>query len=177
MRRQKVKARRPPRRPPPPNPRHHRPACVSRRVPRIAGRSHDMRPDHLEQNRPSRPMRRDFPHRGHGPARSQPQRAMRQQQRRQGARNEESVVEPRMEKLNVAMRLDPPAIGRIQPATHQKKRIKNVPEPPHNKARMIRPKPKPSNTFSSRILDNITQLFCPVSKPGQARIAYHFPPL
>jgi hypothetical protein len=81
---------------------------------------------------------------------------MHKQERRQGARNKENVIEPRMKKNNVAMRLYQPAISGIQPAADEKKRIKNVSEPPHNNARIMRPNPKPSRTFNSRILVKIT---------------------
>ena len=81
---------------------------------------------------------------------------MHKQERRQGARNKEDVIEPRVKKNYVAMRLDQPAINGIQRAADEKQRIKNVSEPPHNNARIMRPNPKPSKTFNSRILVKIT---------------------
>jgi hypothetical protein len=62
-----------------------------------------------------------------------------------------------VEKGDLAMRLDQPAIARVQRATNQKKRIENVTESLHS-ARRIKPKPKPSNNFKRKIFVKITAL-------------------
>jgi hypothetical protein len=48
------------------------------------------------------------------------------------------------------MGLDQPAIGRVKRATNQKERIENVTESLHSKARITKPKPKPSNNFNTK---------------------------
>jgi hypothetical protein len=61
-----------------------------------------------------------------------------------------------MEKRNVKMRLNQPAIGRVKRATNQKKRIKNVTKSLHSRARITKPKPKPSNNFNRMTFVKIT---------------------
>jgi hypothetical protein len=65
-------------------------------------------------------MRGDFSERWHGASGSNPQPAMHKQERRQGARNKEDVIEPGVKKNNVAMRLYQPTISGIQPAAEEK---------------------------------------------------------
>jgi hypothetical protein len=115
-----------------------------------------VRPGDFKENRPPEDMGRDFSQGRRFVVGAQTQPAMSQQQRRQGARNKQHVVEPIMKKRNVAMRLDEPAIGRVQRATGQKKRIENVAESLHSRARIIKPKPKPSNNFNSKTFVKIT---------------------
>jgi hypothetical protein len=56
------------------------------------------------------------------------------------------------------MGLNQPAIGRVERATDQKKRIENVTESLHSRARIIKPKPKPSNNFNRKTFVIITDL-------------------
>jgi hypothetical protein len=70
-----------------------------------------------------------------------------------------------MEKGDVAMRLDQPAIGYVKSATDQKKRIENVTESLHSRARIIKPNPKPSNNFNRKTFVRITVLS--LSPPGR----------
>jgi hypothetical protein len=92
----------------------------------------------------------------------------------QGAGNGKNVIEPGVKKLNVTMRLDQPAIRGIQRAANQKERIKNISEPPHNSAMIMRPNPKPSKIFNSKILDKITPKSQSTSQAGRARIRMGF---
>jgi len=87
---------------------------------------------------------------------AQAQPAMRQEQQRQGAGNQQAVIEPIVEESDMAMRLDEPAIERVQRAGNQEKRIENVTESIHKRARIIKPKPKPSNNFNKKTFVKIT---------------------
>jgi hypothetical protein len=70
----------------------------------------------------------------------------------------EVIVEPIMKKSDVAVRLDPPPVRRVQRATEQKERIEDKSKPLHNSAGMINPKPNPGNNFSRKTLVRITAL-------------------
>lgn len=161
MRRKPVKIRRTfrhfaSRNPTPPAKDRDRPRRVSHDIPRIADSRQDMRPDDFKQNGPAKPVGGNLAQRGKPVMTSQTQPALRQQDRRQRARNQQRVIEPGMKENDVAMRLDQPAIGRVKRATNQAQRIEDIPKPPHNKARMIKPKPNASSTLSKMTFKKIT---------------------
>lgn len=88
---------------------------------------------------------------------AQTEPALQEQDRREGAGNQQSVIEPRMKKNDVAMRLDQPAIGRVKQAANQTKRIEHISKAPHSNAKMSRPKPNPSSNFSKKTFEKITE--------------------
>jgi hypothetical protein len=78
-----------------------------------------------------------------------------------------------MEEGNVAMGFDPPPVGRIKRATEQEEGVEDVSKPLHKSARMIMPKPNPSNSFSRKTLLRITGGMIgqsrPMSRKGMTR--------
>ena len=155
MRRQRVKRCRPSAVPPPDDRRHKRANCIRKRIQRVARRAHDMRADDLEQNRPPDQMRNNFSHSRIPVILPQTKPAMDHQKRRQGTRDQQAIIRPRVEEDDVTVRLDQPAIGGVKGAGKKAERIKNVREPPHKSASITRPNPKPSKILSSRIFDRI----------------------
>jgi hypothetical protein len=75
---------------------------------------------------------------------------------RQRARDQQAVVKPILKKGKRAVRLDDPAIQRIQSAANEKKRIEAVTKSPHSNARMIKPNPNANKTLSRIIFERIT---------------------
>jgi hypothetical protein len=115
-----------------------------------------VRADEFKKDGPSDDVSGHFAESRRGVVGAKSEPVLAQQDRREGARNEKEVIEPIMEKRNVAMRFDPPAVGRVKRATEQKKRVEDESEPLHKSARMIMPKPNPSNNFSRITLLKIT---------------------
>ena len=81
--------------------------------------------------------------------------ALREQNRRKGARNQQRVIEPGMKKFDVAMWLDDPTVDRVKHAAQHAQRVKDISKPPHNNARIIMPKPNANSTLRRMIFDKI----------------------
>jgi hypothetical protein len=79
---------------------------------------------------------------------------VREEQRRQGAGDEEEVVEPIMKKCDVGVWLQQPAIGRVEDAAREEQGVAQIAEPLQSKARMTRPNPAASETFRTT-MDNV----------------------
>jgi len=77
---------------------------------------------------------------------------MQQEHGRQRAGNQQQIIEPRMEKRQVRMRLDFPSVERLQRAADQEKRIGQIAEPSHSVQMMISPDPSPITTLSTTLM-------------------------
>jgi hypothetical protein len=94
-------------------------------------------------------MRQDFERRRRSVMIAQSQPAVQQQHRRQRAREQQYVIEPRMKKRQVRMRLDLPAIQDVERAAADKQRIDEIAKPSHSVQMMISPEASPIATFKA----------------------------
>ena len=98
--------------------------AVGEHIQRIAGGVlQDARAHPFEEHGPEGQVPEDFPARRRSSARTQAEPFMRQQQRWQRAREEQRVVEPAGEEIDMDMRLHPPAVHRVKRAADEDERI------------------------------------------------------
>lgn len=136
----------------PPDPRQQRAHGIRHDIERIARRpSQPMRPNPLEQHRPDREVPENLAARRPAFPQSQAQPTLRQQHRRQRARDEQPVIEPAPEQRQMRVRFDAPAVQRIQDTTSHAQRVEHVTEGLHSKAIMITPAPSASNSFKESV--------------------------
>ena len=136
----------------PPCPRQHTAAEVSEHIFDIAGDTHQMRPDDLAQHRPDHQVKSDFSRVRETVVFTQAQFSLQPEYQRERAGNQQGVVELPAEKWRMGVRLDEPAVQRIQRATRYKQRIAPVAKPPHNKAIIANPAATASANFKSKII-------------------------
>src|SRR5688572_18856651 len=135
----------------PPEPRQRRSDGVRQYVDGVARAAlKDCRANDLKQRRPPKEMAEDFAGRGRGIVTPQAKPSMREQRDRQRARDQQRVVEPIVEKGNIDMRFDQPAIDRVERASRHKQWITHVSKPLHSKARIMSPKPSPIEIFKNK---------------------------
>ena len=143
MRRENIKAheRLPRKTAVPPEPGQDAAHKINHHIPRITRRApHQMRADHFKKNRPKNGIKRYLTPRRRGVVRAQTQPALHQQQRRQGARHQEHIVEMKPQESIVDVRLDAPAIQRVQRTGNQKQTVTKIPKLFHSKAMIVKPK-------------------------------------
>ena len=134
-------------------PANQRGDCANRvgdYIPGIAGGAHQVRANQFEERGPADDVRSHFEEAWRRIMLTQSKPAMREQQRRKRAWNQERVVEPIVQERRGQMRLEDKSIQRIGRACAQKERIAQIPEPFHSKARIRMPKPIANAAFERR---------------------------
>ena len=124
--------------------RHH--------VPRVAGGpAQEVRADHLEENGPHNQVKRDLAGGWHFVVSSQPDPALKLQQRRQGAGNQQQIVEVATKKRAVDTRDDGPAINCIERTSQKKQAVPPISERFHSNARITSPNATATAIFRSKL--------------------------
>lgn len=132
----------------------------------VAGGVHDVGADAFKEDGPADEVAGDFERGWPGVAGSQVEEVVDEKERREGAGDEQGVVEPIMKKGDVGVGLDEPAVGGVEGATGEEEGVEEVGEPLHSSARMTRPNPRPSVILRARIMEQVFQLMAPGTGPG-----------
>jgi hypothetical protein len=156
--------------PSPPAPGHNRANGIRQYIDGVTrGALEDCRANDLEQRGPPEKVAEDFSGCRRQVVTPQAEPSMRQERNWQRARDQQRVVKPVVEKRNIDMRFDQPAIARIERASHYKQRVTCVSKPLHSNARMMSPKPSPIEIFKNRTIPLLVahpaalrQTFCQV---------------
>ena len=136
----------------PPHAGQHCAERIRQNIGRIARRApNPMWTDDFEQNRPERQVAEDFGYGGREIVRAETQPALRHEQRRQRARDEQSVVEPEPKQSEVRVWFDAPAVQRVECAAAHAERIERIAEALHSNARMPKPNAAPNSSLKVMI--------------------------
>jgi hypothetical protein len=137
----------------PPAPGEHGANSIRQYVGGIPGCAlKDCRANDLKQRSPPKEMAEDFSGRGRQIVTTQAKPSMRQQRDGKRAWDQQCVVEPIVEEGNMDVRLDQPAIARVERASRHKQRVTHVSKPLHSNASMISPNPSPIAIFRSKTI-------------------------
>ena len=129
----------------PPEIRNQRAERIRENIQQIASRVlQKLRADPFKQPGPEDEMPENLTSRRRGAARSQPEPFVDHQQRGQRARDEEQVIEPAGEEVEVEVRLHQPAVHDVERAAEEDKRIAQETKRFHSKASKMIPKPAAS---------------------------------
>ena len=127
--------------PAPPEPRDDSTDSVSDHIVPIARRRHHARSRPLADQRPDTDMEQDLTRFRETIVRAPAELALHPQHQRKRARDQQQVIEMIVEKSPVQVRLEPPAMERVEGSTGQEVRIAPVTETIHRSAVRMNPKP------------------------------------
>jgi hypothetical protein len=160
--------------PPPPAPGQTRADRVGENVPQIShAHPQKTRPEKLEEQRPSREVRRDFKGGRRMIMVSQSQATMHPQNERQCAWDEQEIVEPKLEESGSSVGFNNPAIHGVKSATRNEKRIAPITIRVHSKARITRPNASPTANLINRAVIKFFRPF-PGSKVFSSSSKFQF---